>query len=194
MCYYLLITFDSVSRTFNLHISIAAGTKSSIISGSDAECVHEENLLKLSKMTEEEITSEQMKLLSQLDPKLVQFIKSKREQHTGPTENPISSIDGQINTGSKASAMEVDNGNDSSQSVKFLNNEKLIENFDNGKNQDIILEDSIPLVSELSNKWLHMDVVEIEKLKWTAKISDPPPIPTDKPYSARFDFEGKRYQ
>lgn len=52
----------------------------------DAEQIHVENLELLAKMSPEEIIAEQKKLVEQLDPKLVAFIR-KRSDKTSATAN-----------------------------------------------------------------------------------------------------------
>jgi hypothetical protein len=50
----------------------------------------------------------------------------------------------------------------------------------------------LPNKSSEANTWLHMDIVEHEKLHWIGNIPPAHPIPPDTPYSARFDFQGRR--
>jgi hypothetical protein len=53
------------------------------------------------------------------------------------------------------------------------------------------VEGDLAMKSSEANKWLHMDVVEHEKLQWIGDISRAPPAPPDNTYSARFDFQGR---
>jgi hypothetical protein len=50
----------------------------------------------------------------------------------------------------------------------------------------------LPIMSSEANKWLHMDVTEHEKLQWIGDIPPAAPAPPDTPYSARFDFQGRK--
>jgi hypothetical protein len=50
----------------------------------------------------------------------------------------------------------------------------------------------LPIKFSEANKWLHMDIVEREKLQWIGNIPPAPPTPPDTPYSARFDFQGRK--
>lgn len=52
--------------------------------------------------------------------------------------------------------------------------------------------EDFPIEPEEAKKWLHMDVVETEKLKWMKKLPKPKPLAPGDPYPARFDFEGKK--
>jgi hypothetical protein len=50
--------------------------------------------------------------------------------------------------------------------------------------------EDLPIGPVEANKWLHMDVVESEKLKWMKKLPAPKTLAPGDPYPARFDFEG----
>ncbi|CAG2065402.1 unnamed protein product, partial [Timema podura] len=58
-----------------------------------------------------------------------------------------------------------------------------------GKEVDVVPSD---IVSQ-ANRWLHMDMIEQEKLAWTADLPEPKPLPPDQPYGARFDFQEEVY-
>jgi RNA polymerase II-associated protein 1 len=60
------------------------------------------------------------------------------------------------------------------------------------KEEPMLVED-FPIGPEDAKKWLHMDVVETEKLKWMKKLPKPKPVTTGDPYPARFDFEGSNH-
>lgn len=55
------------------------GEKSFILTGAESSAIHEENLKVLSQMSQEEIQKEREKLMKSLDPKLLAFIRSKRQ-------------------------------------------------------------------------------------------------------------------
>nr|CAD7433477.1 unnamed protein product [Timema monikensis] len=55
-----------------------------------------------------------------------------------------------------------------------------------GKEVDVVPSD----IASQANRWLHMDMIEQEKLAWTADLPEPKPLPPDQPYGARFDFQG----
>lgn len=51
--------------------------------GLDAATIHQENVMKLASMTPAEIEEERRKLLTTMDPSIVEFLKSRRKR-----ENP----------------------------------------------------------------------------------------------------------
>lgn len=55
-----------------------AAQRSTILTSSDRQQIHTENMNKLESMSEEEILAERQKLLSTLDPALIQYLKSQR--------------------------------------------------------------------------------------------------------------------
>ncbi|XP_028143373.1 RNA polymerase II-associated protein 1 isoform X1 [Diabrotica virgifera virgifera] len=66
-------------------------TQSYLLTGKDSGQIHEENLNLLKNMSEEEIVEEREKLLSMMDPAIVQYLKSRRKQVPVETRNlPIS--------------------------------------------------------------------------------------------------------
>ncbi|XP_030763871.1 RNA polymerase II-associated protein 1 isoform X2 [Sitophilus oryzae] len=58
---------------------------SNILTSADKKSIHDENINKLKSMTEEEILSERERLLSSLDPALIQYLRSRKT--TKPEEN-----------------------------------------------------------------------------------------------------------
>ncbi|XP_059621137.1 RNA polymerase II-associated protein 1 [Phlebotomus argentipes] len=56
------------------------GEKSYIVTGSESSTIHEENIRTLSQMSKEEIEEEREKLMRTIDPKLLDFIRSKRQK------------------------------------------------------------------------------------------------------------------
>ncbi|CAB3359660.1 Hypothetical predicted protein [Cloeon dipterum] len=51
-------------------------------------------------------------------------------------------------------------------------------------------DEDLPIPVNEAHKWLHMDVVETEKLKWMKKLPQPKPLAPGDTYPARFDFQG----
>ncbi|XP_063709382.1 RNA polymerase II-associated protein 1 [Culicoides brevitarsis] len=54
------------------------GQKSVLLQGSDAAAIHQENIKRLENLSEEEIMKEREELLKNIDPSLIDFLKSKR--------------------------------------------------------------------------------------------------------------------
>lgn len=176
------------------------GDQSFIVSGTEADVVHEENLIRLSRMSQEEILAEQQKLMSTLDPKLLQFILSRRNptKSASVDKKGDGNVSGTLEECVNESQMEIEETKtintpltefqSSTQLNSEMETEEALAAHTAVTDSDIL--SAVPLVSESSNKWLHMDVVEVEKLKWMSEIPEPPPLPSDKAYAARFDFQG----
>ncbi|KAI5704479.1 hypothetical protein M8J75_005793 [Diaphorina citri] len=132
------------------------GQTSVLVNGQDKDVIHQENVEKLSKMSPEEILNEQQKLLADIDPGLIEFIKSRKKNRSQPNVP-----------------------------------ESTLEETTATQTTEVKMECIPPIVSEIANRWPHMDVIEEDKLKW---IEDVKPDENNKPsvegYNARFDFEG----
>uniref|UniRef100_A0A673LSK4 RNA polymerase II-associated protein 1-like n=1 Tax=Sinocyclocheilus rhinocerous TaxID=307959 RepID=A0A673LSK4_9TELE len=123
--------------------------------------IHEENQSKLQVMSQSEILEEQRKLLAQLDPRLVEFVRSRKAQRTPGSESASGPV----------------------QREDFLN-----EPLPNSTSPE--LDHSIKLPVKPQKEWLHMDKVEPEKLEWTRDLPAPRKQSTKKAMQARFDFAG----
>uniref|UniRef100_A0A1B0CE78 Putative rna polymerase ii-associated protein 1 n=1 Tax=Lutzomyia longipalpis TaxID=7200 RepID=A0A1B0CE78_LUTLO len=60
------------------------GEKSFILTGAESSSIHEENVKVLSQMSKEEIEIERERLMKSLDPKLLEYIRSKRKTPQAP--------------------------------------------------------------------------------------------------------------
>lgn len=185
-------------------------------------------------MSADEIFQEQQKLASQLDPKLLQFIRSRRQGkqpsvmivETAKQPSDISELTsetfscmkmgaavpsglpltGDVDTSSSQhnidtattiqsgdrvqipSAFVVTSENDKHRQITHVENERTSCQSDVEMSS---VEGDLALKSNEANNWLHMDVVEHEKLQWVGDIPPAPTAPPDTTYSARFDFQGK---
>jgi hypothetical protein len=123
-----------------------------VLGETEATQIHQENLQKLSSMTEEDILREQQQLLQNLDPKLVALLKNKKQA--------------------------------------ALNSKQVVVE---AKPVDQTMEEVEPEVEEVqelkNSKWVHMDRVEKEKVRWMSSL---PPIKeiSGESFQARFDFQG----
>lgn len=63
-------------------------SQSFILTGSDSNQIHEENLNMMQQMTEEEIIEEQERLIATMDPAIVAFLKSRRKKEVLENRNP----------------------------------------------------------------------------------------------------------
>ncbi|KAJ8710984.1 hypothetical protein PYW07_008226 [Mythimna separata] len=143
--------------------------KSFIVSSKDADVIHSENVKLLSEMSEQDILEERKKLLSSIDPKLVEFLKAKRQKAITSESNKSEQA-----LGSKVADNSVEESMDTS--VAIPENSNLWEN-------DVLSHPEV-------NKWLHFDSLEKDKLEWMKGIEESRKIKADEPYEARFDFNG----
>jgi hypothetical protein len=208
-----------------------------VLTGPDALAIHQENIEKLSKMSAEEILQEQQKLVSQLDSKLVTFIRSRRERKDccGIVSQTVKEPSHDLVLNSEVSSclkMDTDLPCDSESGVSLTRDVKdlpsrCIDVTDVSQSEDRVqmyagvaesenekqtqsdglqsnstscqadvdmssIAVDLAVKSIEANRWLHMDVIEHEKLQWIGDICPAPPAPPDAPYSARFDFQGMK--
>ncbi|XP_036338126.1 RNA polymerase II-associated protein 1 [Rhagoletis pomonella] len=148
------------------------GDKSIIVSNSDiAVEVHKENLDILSKMNENDILAERERLLNSIDPSLLALLKKRRQENSDEKSNFK-------REGTNAVSNDfVKNEDQESMDVSSLlpTTNAAIE----------ILKQSE------TEKWVHFDVVETDKLKWMQDIEEwlPNVQPGDQ-FEARFDWKG----
>ncbi|XP_058471266.1 RNA polymerase II-associated protein 1 isoform X2 [Solea solea] len=143
--------------------------------------IHRENQDRLQTMSQSEIVEEQKKLLTQLDPRLVEFVRSRKDQRV-PSSAPPSK---HIETGSSESGS-------SSNAALF---EKPLEvEMEGGEEEE---EEEVPssitedLPVKPQKEWVHMDKLEPEKLEWMRDLPAPRRKGTKKAMQARFDFAGR---
>lgn len=89
-----------VSKKQNLPV------KSYILTGSESDHIHEENLNVIRNMTEEEITEEREKLISTMDPAIIAYLKSKRKKEI--IKNDIPTIKEQNEAAEDVKIEEID--------------------------------------------------------------------------------------
>nr|XP_010596659.1 RNA polymerase II-associated protein 1 isoform X1 [Loxodonta africana]XP_010596660.1 RNA polymerase II-associated protein 1 isoform X1 [Loxodonta africana] len=142
----------------------------------EAQTIHEENVARLQAMPPEEILWEQQRLLAQLDPGLVAFLRSR--SHT------------QQQAGEKATEMQRPGG----PSTEVIKEKPIVPTSASEPRKKDELEPGTPgpaLPVTPHKEWLHMDAVELEKLQWT---QDLPPLrqqQTQERMQARFGLQGE---
>ncbi|XP_045394032.1 RNA polymerase II-associated protein 1 isoform X1 [Lemur catta] len=142
----------------------------------EAQTIHEENVARLQAMAPEEILQEQQRLLAQLDPSLVAFLRS----HSHIQEQ----------AGKKATEEQRLGGS----SVHVTKEEPLMSTSASESRKGDKLEPGAPALAlpvTPQKEWLHMDTVEMEKLHWT---QDLPPLrrqQTQERMQARFSLQGE---
>lgn len=143
----------------------------------EAQRIHEENLARLQAMSKEEIEEEHNNLMGRLDPSLIAFLKSRR---SGESYSEASS--------NKTKAQEAEGNDEDKQGDSRLEDE-LQSNLPNDDPMDQqCTEPDIPLKPEKG--WVHMDVLEYEKLEWMKDLPKPRRRKTNKEMQARFNFQG----
>nr|XP_048709239.1 RNA polymerase II-associated protein 1 isoform X5 [Caretta caretta] len=171
---------DGVS-TQRPHIITGEGL-GSLESEREALAIHEENLQKLHSMTQEEILQEQRRLLVQLDPSLVAFLKSRhgvdegqeRREKPGPPEPGTESQHGAKETVKDFSV----GGSGMEESVRTEKDTRME-----------ITEVDLPIKPQ--KEWIHMNNVEFEKLEWIKDLPHPRQKRTKKGMQARFSLKGE---
>uniref|UniRef100_A0A673Z478 RNA polymerase II associated protein 1 n=1 Tax=Salmo trutta TaxID=8032 RepID=A0A673Z478_SALTR len=129
--------------------------------------IHQENQGKLQAMSKGEILEEQKRLLGQLDPRLVDFVRSRKAQ------------------GALASAPQPSNSQDERRREQRLQETVMIGAKKPEQNP---LEEDLPVKPQ--KEWVHMDKLEPEKLEWIRDLPAPRRKGTKQAMQARFDFAG----
>uniref|UniRef100_A0A8C3U0R1 RNA polymerase II associated protein 1 n=1 Tax=Catharus ustulatus TaxID=91951 RepID=A0A8C3U0R1_CATUS len=158
----------------------------------EAQAIHRENLEKLQSMSEEEILQEQARLLAQLDPSLVAFLKSQR----GNNEGQKKELKMEPNRPEEfvESLPVAQHGVRSSLSMQESGLEEPVRKEENmkveimGKKQSAYYDD---LPVKPRKEWIHMDNVEFEKLEWMKDLPSPRQKKTKKGMQARFSLKGE---
>ncbi|CAG5047320.1 unnamed protein product [Parnassius apollo] len=173
-CQCSVVKSDIPKQTLNLF------TKSYILSSEDAESIHNENIEILGKMSEKEILEEKQKLLSSLDPKLIEFIKTKRKQTTTDTNLQ------------HTPTIKLSNTQQIDMSIQELKKENVNadQNVEEQKQVDESLWENDVLSNPNINQWLHFDSFEKDKLEWMKAIAESKKAKPNGSYEARFNFKG----
>lgn len=162
-------------------------------SAGETKRIHEENQAKLREMSQAEILEEQKKLLSQLDPRLVEFVRSCKAQSIHSSASPSKPPQGE----SRTEGVPLDNVSRESDSPKAAvpsqrpQVEEMEEEAKEGKSpppSPAAIDEHVPVKPK--KEWVHMNVVEPEKLKWMKDLPAPRKKGTNKAMQARFDFAG----
>ncbi|XP_022077076.2 RNA polymerase II-associated protein 1 [Acanthochromis polyacanthus] len=155
--------------------------------------IHEENQAKLQAMSQSEILEEQKKLLSQLDPRLVEFVRSRKAQSAPSSSSPSK------HTGDKSNKEDLPLQNASRESdssganVLFQKGQEVEMEEEEEEEQEVspppaVTEEDLPVKPQ--KEWVHMDKLEPEKLEWMRDLPAPRRKTTKKAMQARFDFTG----
>ncbi|XP_076033905.1 RNA polymerase II-associated protein 1 isoform X2 [Oratosquilla oratoria] len=204
------MSVDSDQEMLGAYSCIVEG-KTGLGNKEEASMIHKENVAKLSSMSHEDILKERDALMNQLSPEKIQFIQSLRkkkvtlnvppeseaqvtsdvtmEETTGKGEASSSTLD-------KGEAMEISDPNPETESSAESQPESQ-RKFGRKKSvsfaEDIEvmeIESILPISPIEAKKWVNMDKVELEKLKWLSDIPSPKPLKSNEGFVARFNFEG----
>ncbi|KAM3918262.1 RNA polymerase II-associated protein 1 [Leptodactylus fuscus] len=161
----------------------AHGDKSYLVTGEglrsstgheEAERVHKENVERLQALSQEEILQERDRLMSQLDPKLVAFLRSKRESKTTQENSNIAATRQTVSI-EEPHCARVTNPSEQTSSK-------------DEENPSSLSVDDLPVKPQ--KEWVHMDSVEFEKLEWIRDLPQNRQKKTKKGMQARFSLKG----
>uniref|UniRef100_A0A4W4GEA8 RNA polymerase II associated protein 1 n=1 Tax=Electrophorus electricus TaxID=8005 RepID=A0A4W4GEA8_ELEEL len=139
--------------------------------------IHQENQTRLQGMSHSEILEEQKLLLAQLDPRLVDFVRSRKSQKAlSPVSPPPQREVCPDQPESKTVQPQCAKPQLDSEVVLMM-----------GDEED---ETKPALPVKPQKEWLHMDKLEPEKLEWMKDLPAPRRQGTKKAMQARFDFSG----
>ncbi|NXK54387.1 RPAP1 protein, partial [Chauna torquata] len=150
----------------------------------EAQAIHKENLEKLQSMSHEEILQEQERLLAQLDPSLVAFLKSRRGVNVGQ-KNELKMEQNRLEEFVE-SLTDPQHGVGAPLSVQESGLEESVRKEENTKME--MTDDDLPVKPK--KEWIHMDNVEFEKLEWMKDLPSPRQKKTKKGMQARFSLKG----
>uniref|UniRef100_A0A3Q2P2A8 RNA polymerase II associated protein 1 n=1 Tax=Fundulus heteroclitus TaxID=8078 RepID=A0A3Q2P2A8_FUNHE len=142
--------------------------------------IHRENQAKLQAMSKSEILDEQKKLVSQLDPRLVEFIRSRKAQSALSPASPSEHA-----AAEKRSTEDPPVGKAESRETRSA--AATPEEVEMEEEQEVKPAD-LPVKPQ--KEWVHMDTLEPEKLEWMRDLPSPRKKGTKKAMQARFDFTG----
>ncbi|XP_061075259.1 RNA polymerase II-associated protein 1 [Conger conger] len=141
--------------------------------------IHQENKAWLEGMSQREILEEQKRLLAQLDPCLVEFVRNRKTQDSTAPLNQTLDGHGPSAVDSTVSAVDL---RESEPEPLEMEMEHEVES------QPPITEKELPVKPQ--KEWLHMDKLEPEKLEWLRDLPPPRRRDTKRAMQARFDFNG----
>lgn len=179
------------------------GEKSFIVKGDcgdinemEIQKIHNENLQTIANLTHEERLKEQEEIAAQLSPEQLQFILSLRQKRE--EKNKQSKKENDCEKLINNSNIKKDNFNtqditnkESSSDEKYL--EKKVQ-----FSEDVTMKEipnrseqmQLPIPLEDAKKWVHMDKVDVDKLRWMSDMPPPKPLKDNEGHVARFSFEG----
>ncbi|XP_047193529.1 RNA polymerase II-associated protein 1 isoform X2 [Scophthalmus maximus] len=148
--------------------------------------IHKENQTRLQTMSRSEIIEEQKKLLSHLDPRLVEFVRSRKDQSVPSSPSPSKLPEGKSSKGNFP-LKNVSRESGSSSAAVLFHKPQEVEM--EGEEEEEISPPPAMMVKPQKD-WVHMDKLEPEKLEWMRDLPAPRRKGTTKAMEGRFDFAG----
>ncbi|XP_041809436.1 RNA polymerase II-associated protein 1 [Chelmon rostratus] len=153
--------------------------------------IHMENQAKLQRMSQSEILQEQKKLLSQLDPRLVEFVRSRKAQSVPISASPSKHPQGKSSK-ENFTLENVSRESDSCSAAVLFQKPQEVE-MEGDEEEELpppaaVTGDKLPVKPQ--KEWVHMNKLEREKLEWIGDLPAPRRKGTKKAMQARFDFAG----
>ncbi|XP_061467359.1 RNA polymerase II-associated protein 1 isoform X2 [Rhineura floridana] len=159
----------------------------------EAQNIHKENLRRLQSMSQEQILEEQNRLLAQIDPSLLAFLKSQcdtkttqdeegKMEHerpgklTHPEMQPKPQYEEETVKAPLLQKPEMGEESDTEGSLRTAPGTRM---------------DYTDLPVKPQKEWLHMDNVEFEKLQWMKDLPELRQKKTKKGMQARFSLKGE---
>uniref|UniRef100_A0A3P8TYU8 RNA polymerase II associated protein 1 n=1 Tax=Amphiprion percula TaxID=161767 RepID=A0A3P8TYU8_AMPPE len=156
--------------------------------------IHKENQAKLQAMSQSAILEEQQKLLSQLDPGLVEFVRSRKAQSVPSAASPSKHAEDKSNKEDLPLQNASRELKSASANVLFQKGQEVeMEGEEEEEEEEVspppaVTEEDLPVKPR--KEWVHMDKLEPEKLEWMRDLPAPRRKGTKKAMQARFDFTG----
>uniref|UniRef100_A0A3Q2W9B4 RNA polymerase II associated protein 1 n=1 Tax=Haplochromis burtoni TaxID=8153 RepID=A0A3Q2W9B4_HAPBU len=150
--------------------------------------IHMENQAKLQAMSQSEILEEQKKLLFQLDPRLVDFVRSRKAQSVPSFPSPSKHPKDKSGT-EDPPVQDVSRESGSCSAAVLCQKPQEVEM--EGEEEELSAPppaEDLPVKPQ--KEWVHMDKLEPEKLEWLRDLPEPRRKGTKKAMQARFDFAG----
>ena len=172
--------------------------------GQLAKEIHNENLEKLKMMSDEQIMSEKKDLESKLNPNIIAFIKSMKNDKT-KTKDSILKYCQENAASSSMNKQEIlmpntsiNNKMGTNESIQSKDTSAFSEMEVDADNElKELPEPVVNIVAKAEEKsWVHMDELEPEKFKWMEDLADEKKEKNDSQpvasYNARFDFNSNK--
>ncbi|XP_068615577.1 RNA polymerase II-associated protein 1-like [Brachionichthys hirsutus] len=159
--------------------------------------IHRENQAKLRGMSRSEILEEQQKLLSQLDPGLVEFVRARKAQSVPSSASPSKQPQGNSGEGDFTLKTVSRESHSSVAAVSLKPQEAAMEGEEEEEEQlpppppppaAAVTGQDLPVKPQ--REWVHMNKMEPEKLQWMRDLPAPRKKGTKEAMQARFDFAG----